>query len=91
MLRSWTNERVKSNCLDNFWLTVDCLYDLKQLTKTVEVFTREMFNDFLNLCICLLFIISIINHLILDDEDFVSCCVISEIKHAPLGDEAAFP
>ena len=41
-----------------------------------------MFNDFLNLCIVSLFIISIINHSILDDGDFVCCCVISEMQHA---------
>ena len=41
-----------------------------------------MFNDFINLCIFSLFVISIINHLTLDDGDFVCCCVISEMQHA---------
>ena len=41
-----------------------------------------MFDDFLNLCIFLLFVISIINRLISDDGDFVSCRVISEMQHA---------
>ena len=41
-----------------------------------------MFNDFLNLCIFLLFVISIINRLISDDGDFVYCRVISEMQHA---------
>ena len=54
-----------------FWLTVDWLHHLKQLKLTIEVFTREMFNDFLNLCIFWLFVISIINHLISDDADFL--------------------
>ena len=64
-------------------MTVDWLHDLKQLIKTkVEVFTREMFNDFLNLCIFSLFVISIINRLILDDGDFVCCHVILEMQHA---------
>ena len=40
-----------------------------------------MFNDFLNLCIFLFFVTSIINRLISDDGDFV-CCVISEMQHA---------
>ena len=40
-----------------------------------------MFNDFLNLCIFLLFIISIINRRISDDGDFVCCRVISEMQH----------
>ena len=66
------------NPLIIFWLTVDGLHDLKQLKLTVEVFTREMFNDFLNLCIFSLFVISIINRLILHDGDFVCCRVISE-------------
>ena len=48
----------------------------------VELFTREMFNDFLNLCIFSLFVISIINRLISDDGDFVCCRVISEMQHA---------
>ena len=33
MLRSWTNESVKSDCLDNF-LTDSRLADLNQLIKT---------------------------------------------------------
>ena len=41
-----------------------------------------MFNDFLNLCIFLLFVISIINRLMSDDGDFVYCRVISEMQHA---------
>ena len=41
-----------------------------------------MFNDFLNLCIFSLFVISIINRLISDDGDFVCCRVISEMQHA---------
>ena len=41
-----------------------------------------MFNDFLNLCIFLLFVISVINRLISDDEDFFCCHVISEMQHA---------
>ena len=41
-----------------------------------------MFNDFLNLCIFSLFIISIINRQISDDGDFVCCRVISEMQHA---------
>ena len=58
------------------FLTVDWLHDLRQLKVTVEVFMGEMFNDFLNLCIFSLFIISIINRLILDDGNFVCCRVI---------------
>ena len=41
-----------------------------------------MFNDFLNLCVFSLIVISIINRLISDDGDFVCCRVISEIQHA---------
>ena len=41
-----------------------------------------MFNDFTNLCIFSLFVISIINRLTLDDGDFVCCHVISEMLHA---------
>ena len=48
----------------------------------VEVFTQEMFNDFLNLCIFSLFVIPIINCLISDDGGFVYCRVISEMQHA---------
>ena len=65
-----------------FWLTVDWLHDLKQWKLTVQVFTREIFTDFLNLCIFLLFNISIINCLISDDGDFVCCRVIAEMQHA---------
>ena len=42
-----------------------------------------MFNDFLNLCIFSLFVISVINRLTSDDGDFVCCRVISEMQHAP--------
>ena len=37
---------------------------------------------FSNLCIFLLFLISIINLLISDDGDFVCCCLILKIQHA---------
>ena len=37
---------------------------------------------FPNLCIFLLFVISVINPLISDDGDFVCCHVISEMQHA---------
>ena len=68
-LNEWKGEKWLPWCF--FWLTVDWLHDLKQVKLTVEVFTREMFNDFLNLCIFSLFVISIINHLISDDVDFL--------------------
>ena len=37
---------------------------------------------FPNLCIFLLFVISVINPLISDDGDFVRCHVISEMQHS---------
>ena len=46
----------------------------------VEVFMREMFNDFPRFV--QFFVISITNPLILDEEDFTCCCVISEMQHA---------
>ena len=46
----------------------------------VEVFMREMFNDFPRFV--QFFVISITNPLILDEEDFACCCVISEMQHA---------
>ena len=53
-----------------------------ELKLTVEVVTREMFNDFLNLWIFLLCFISIINRLISDDGDFVCYRLVSEMQHA---------
>ena len=53
-----------------------------ELKLTVEVVTREMFNDFLNLWIFLFCFISIINRLISDDGGFVCCHLISEMQHA---------
>ena len=41
-----------------------------------------MFNDFLNLFIFSLFVVSIINRLKSDDGDFVCCRLISEMQHA---------
>ena len=48
----------------------------------MEVFTKEMFNDFLNLFIFSLFVVSIISRLKSDDGDFVCCRLISEMQHA---------
>ena len=49
----------------------------------VEVFTREMFNGFLNLCSFSLFVISIIyKSSNIGWWDFVCCRVISEMQHA---------